>query len=277
MSRISYDALAVDGLKEVMVQISKTCKNLDIGFFIIGALARNIWLVANNERSAGTRDVDFGIYVPSEDKYNQLRKVLMYKYGYYPSEENAFCLLTPDGKQIDLLPFGKIEKDDRVMIEGKGLTEVNLVGFKEVYNVGATEVRIGDEVYKSCTIPGVVILKMIAFDDRPDRRIKDVKDINLICKHYPDIETDLIWNYHFDLYQSDRDHSDVAMIVLGREMRKIITGNAKLMERILNILDDALSQKSHFMAHMIDDPLKETIEMKADLLKHIKQGVRMEE
>lgn len=51
MSKINYNALAIDGLKEVFIQISKTCKELKIDFFIIGAIARNIWYVSNNENS----------------------------------------------------------------------------------------------------------------------------------------------------------------------------------------------------------------------------------
>jgi len=72
---------------------------------------------------------------------------------------------------------------DRYLSNSTATKNIALDGFKEAYS--ATEVKIGEEVYKSCTIPAVVILKMIAFDDRPDRRIKDIKDINLICKYYP--------------------------------------------------------------------------------------------
>ncbi len=76
MSKINYDALVVEGLKDVLLQVSNTCKKLDINFFIIGAIARNIWYVSNNEEPYGTKDIDFGIYVPNKDKYNQLRKSL---------------------------------------------------------------------------------------------------------------------------------------------------------------------------------------------------------
>ncbi len=273
MSKISYDALAVVGLKDVLIQISETCNELNIDFFIVGAVARNIWYASHNKSPTGTQDVDFGIYVPTEKKYNALRNVLKKKYNYTASTENAFCMFTPTGIQIDLLPFGKIEENSKVLIEGKGLTKINLDGFEDAYNLGIKEVAIGKEVYKTCSVAGIVILKMIAFDDRPEHRVKDIMDISSICNHYPDIETNLIWNDHSDLYEDNREHAEVAMIVLGREMRAIIAKKTKLQNRIINILDKAINQKSTFMLHMIEDPVEETLTSKANLLRHIKQGL----
>lgn len=272
MSKISYDALAIEGLKEVFLQISETCKDLDIDFFIVGAIARNIWYVANRETPKGTKDIDFGIYVPSEIEYNHLRKRLQDKFKYIASSENAFCLITPDGKQIDLLPFGGIEEADQVMIEGKGLRKISLEGFKEVYQLGAIETRIGEEKYKACSIPGIMILKLIAYDDRPESRIKDIHDINSICLHYPSIETELIWNDHFDLYDDEKDHNDVGVIVLGREMKKLVKENKKLEERLINIMDKAINEESPFLRLMINYPEKETIAMKRKIIKSLKEG-----
>lgn len=114
---------------------------------------------------------------------------------------------------------------------------------------------------------------MIAYDDRPDRRIKDIQDINSICQNYPLIELDHIWSKHFDLYDTRSDHFDVGMIVLGREMDAMISGNTGLKERILGIVDGAIASKSDFLLHMIKDARRETIEMKRNLLLCIRQGL----
>lgn len=272
MSKINYDALAIDGLKKVFIQISETCKELEIDFFIIGAIARNIWYVSNNENSRGTKDIDFGVYISDIKKYNQLRAELKSKYGYKESIENAFCLITQDDKQIDLLPFGEIEKEGQVIIEGKGLTKVNLDGFKEAFEFGVNEVEIGDEKYKACSIPGVMILKLIAYDDRPTRRIKDIVDINSICLNYPSLEADFIWGNHFDLYGGDLEHDEIGVIVLGREMKKLINNNSDLEERIINIMDKAIDQKSHLLSLMIQNSVEESIADKKNLMEKLKLG-----
>jgi predicted nucleotidyltransferase len=277
MWKANYDSLAIEGLREPLVHISDTCKELGIDFFIVGAIARNIWLVFHDENPSGTKDIDLGVYVPDEKKYNELRDSLLSKYDYTPSRENPFCLISPDGKLIDLLPFGEIENAGHVMIEGRGLTSINLDGFREVFKLGVVEVMIGADTYKACSIPGIVILKMIAFDDRPDRRIKDIGDIYSICRHYPQIVTDHIWNAHADLYADESlEHADVAMIVLGREMEKLIAANQKLKDRIDAILDRGISEESRFLFYMIEDPNQETLGMKRRILKHIKMGLKGE-
>lgn len=272
MSKIEYDALAIDGLKEVFIQISETCKELEIEFFIVGAIARNIWYVSNDKNSRGTKDIDFGVYISDVKKYNELRAALKEKYNYTVSKENAFCLITHDEKQIDLLPFGEIEKDGQVIIEGKGLTTVNLDGFKEAFEFGAEEIKIGNETYKSCSIPGVMILKLIAYDDRPDKRIKDIVDINSICQNYPSLESDFIWGNHFDLYGGDLEHQEVGIIVLGREMKKLVTDNRELENRLIKIMDKAITEESPMLTLMIQNVETETIEKKRSIIKKLKLG-----
>ena len=272
MSKISYDALAIEGLKEVFIQISETCKELEIEFFIVGAIARNIWYVSKDENSRGTKDIDFGVYISDVKKYNELRSTLKQKYNYIESTENAFSLITQDNKQIDLLPFGEIEKDGQVIIEGKGLTTINLDGFKEVFEFGAQEIKIGEEAYKSCSIPGMMILKLIAYDDRPNNRLKDIVDVNSICQYYPSLESDFIWANHFDLYGGNLEHEEVGVIVLGREMKKLVSDNKALENRLVHIMDKAINEESALLTIMIQNSERETIAMKKNIIEKLKIG-----
>lgn len=273
MLKTTYDALAVEGLKQPLEEISTACKALEINFFIVGAVARNIWLTTNDESPSGTKDVDFGVFVPDVSTYNKLKKSLVEGYDYTQSRENGFCLFTPEGIQVDLLPFGEIEEDKEVVIEGVGLTSIQLDGFKEVFEKGTVEVAIGEEIYKSCSIAGIVILKMIAYDDRPDRRLKDIEDIDSICHNYPTLEDDHIWLKHNDLYDSELEHFEIGMIVLGREMKMLMTDNEILRNRIIQIIDKAIELDSNVIKHMIKNPSEETIDMKRSVLEHIKRGL----
>ena len=273
MLRTTYDSLAVEGLKKPLEEITIACKSLGINFFIVGAIARNIWLAANNERPSGTKDIDFGVFVADIETYNKLREILMKRFNYTPSRENAFCLITSESQKIDLLPFGEIEQDGEVRVKGVGLTSVRLDGFKEVFERGTVDVEIGEEIYRSCSIPGVVILKMIAYDDRPERRGKDVQDIEAICQNYPTIEDENIWANHSDLYDGDLEHFDVGTIVLGREMSRVISANDELRTRVIAILNKAISLESGFISIMIKDPVQETIDQKRHILRNILRGL----
>lgn len=264
----------IEGLKEILEQVKMVCEVLDIDFFIVGAVAKNIWLTSNNEKAEGTKDIDCAVYIPTQKKYDALKDILVKKHFYTQSSENEFCLISPTKQEIDLLPFGEIENNNKARIEGEGMNVIKLEGFKESYEMSLLNVQIGNEVYKTCSIPAIMILKFIAFDDRPEMRFKDVKDINAICKHYPEIETEFIWDKYNELYDDTKEHNEVAMIVLGKEMKKIVFKNTSLQERLLNIIDKVLTQKSNFLSLMIEDLESETIEMKRAVLKYLKEGLQ---
>lgn len=271
----SFDekSLAISGLQRVLNEVQDCCTTLDIDFFIVGALARNIWYVQHDAPAQGTQDVDFGIFVPDVDLYQKLRQCLQEKYNYTAGFENAFCLISSQGLQVDLLPFGAIESGDYIMVEGHGRSKLELEGFEEVFQYGLVEAKIGSATFKASSIPGVVLLKLIAYDDRPEHRVKDLKDINAICQYYPEVETNFIWNEYFDLYTDDRNQTTVAMLVLGQELRKLIGFNQKLFHRIKSILENALRSASDFPQQMISDPIKETEEEKRHWLRCIYDGL----
>ncbi len=270
---ISYNALEVHGLKDVLETVATACTHLNIDFFIVGAVARNIWYANSNTELRGTKDIDFGVYVPDADTYEQLKAHLIENYQYIQAYENAFCLLTPDGKEIDLMPFGEIAEDGEVIIEGSGMTTLRLDGFEEAFKEGSIDTQIEDKVYKACSIPAIVVLKLIAYDDRPNRRVKDIKDITSIVTHYSDIEEDMIWEEHSDLYGEELEHQEIGLIVLGRMMKKIIEKNKELTTRIIHIIDKALAYESDILEYMIIDRMTETLDEKATFLQLIKQGL----
>jgi hypothetical protein len=67
-------------------------------------------------------------------------------------------------------------------------------------------------------------------------RQNDIKDISLILKHYFDIETDVIYEQHNDLFEDDRDTPLIAARVIGRQMKRIIGRSLDLEKRVTAIL-----------------------------------------
>jgi len=72
---ISYNALEVEGLKEVLETVATACTYLNIDFFIVGAVARNIWYANSNTELRGTKDIDFGIYVTDAVRYYPTKRL----------------------------------------------------------------------------------------------------------------------------------------------------------------------------------------------------------
>ena len=92
-------------------------------------------------------------------------------------------------------------------------------------------------------------------------------------EHYPDIENLFIWEEYSFLYEKDFSHEDIGIKVLGYELAKIIINNEKLIDRILNILDKAISLESNLAMNMVKNAY-ETVAMKIKNLKMLKIGIK---
>jgi predicted nucleotidyltransferase len=255
-------------------EVEHCCKALGIDFYIIGAVARDIWFSKESIQTRYTKDLDLAVLIAHEAQFDKLKQMLINDFKYSPVRDNSFALISKEG-QVDILPFGKIEVQDGVQIKGKGLSKINVNGFQEVYNFSAKETKVLDgHVYKVATLPGIVLLKLVAFDDRPEVRFNDPIDIGSIIKNYFALQQDAIYDHHSDLFSEDRALDQIAARVIGREMKKPLTENDKLKIRVENILKGHidLEEKSRFVRSMATSADVD-IETCVSLLKGILQGI----
>lgn len=194
------------------------------------------------------------------------------------TRENAFVMISPQSIQVDLLPFGEIAIDDSVKIIGQGMTSIHVNGFMEVYQGGTSEVKMETgHVFKTATLPAIVLLKLIAYDDRPEQRQKDAGDIAGIIQNYFHLQSDLIFENHIDLFSIDKPEKElheIAAIVIGREITKMCGDNQKLKNRLENIITNQI-EKGHASA-FIQEMVRETKQPVNDViewLKHLISGL----
>lgn len=206
--KIQFDKIRQDNkYKELMDALERGFEKFGIDFYLVGALARDIWMkgVHNIQPKRATMDIDFGLLVKSSIIFTELKDYLIEIEGFVPYKDNAFVLIWKDKTQVDLIPFGELEKQGVVTIKGTGFTTINMEGFQEVFNEGSTEIDTEDKRhFKVCNLPGIIILKLIAWDDRPEIRIDDKKDIAEILRHYFHINDNEIWEDHSDLLLNKR-------------------------------------------------------------------------
>lgn len=252
-------------LKPVVEVLEKVFHHLNIDYYLIGAFAQAVWYSAIDKQFRQTKDIDFAVLIGSQQEYGQLRKHLIEIDGFTPAIGNDFGLRNTDGVQIDILPFGAIEAEGNVVISIEGNTEMSMAGFSEVYESGVEVEKFSDEnSFKVATLPAIVMLKLIAYDDRPEHRLKDAVDISNILIHFFDLQEDLIYEQHNDLFANERELNEIAAIVIGREMKKIVVSNSKLEKRIKSIIkhEVKLFEKSAFIRQMKvseDDSLQDRV------------------
>lgn len=265
-------------ISEMLTALENGLNKYGIDFYLVGAVARDVWMTAINDipPSRVTGDIDFAVFINDKNTYADLREYLINIEGFIPYKGNGFVLKWKNIIQIDLMPFGEIEaKPSNVTVEGTGLTSLNMPGFKEIYDSGLPEAELEEKHrFKFCTLPGIVLLKLIAFQERPEIRRDDIKDISKILKHFFDMYADEIYENHNDLFgDKDINLQWIAARVLGRDMGKIAQLNEDLFLRIKKILKkNTVDIHSSDIAKIMAEFFQNTIEDNVKLLEQVKIG-----
>lgn len=271
-------------LKEVYDAVEEAFKALGIDYYLIGAIARDTWYARVKKEPRKTFDVDFAALVGSNEEYEQVKQYLKDHKQYQDTKGNAFVIIAPSGMQVDILPFGEIEIDDGIRLEGKGLTTIKVNGFKEVYDSGTQSVEMDTgHTFQVATISAIVLLKLISYDDRPEQRLKDAGDIGNIIIHFEDLEPDLIYaDQNLDMYTGDdpyiETHSmqSASAVIIGREIKRIIDGNENLLNRVRAILVDKIEKQgnSPFVRRMTDETGSNVAEV-MDWIGGLQKGIEI--
>ena len=265
-------------IAEMLSALERGLEKFGVDFYLVGAVARDVWMsgINNIDPRRTTGDIDFAVLINDKGTYEALKEYLIEKEGFNPYKENAYVLIWKGQTEVDLLPFGAIEDEEgKVTMSGLGLININLQGFTEVYKEGLPQLDLeGEHQFKFCTLPGIVVLKLIAWDDRPEARRDDIKDISDILNHFFGMYDEEIWKNHHDLFnEEDVDLKYIAARVMGREINKIAKKNEKLFTRIREILDrnteDIPNSK---MAAIMVEYFDNTVEDNVLLLQQLKQG-----
>jgi predicted nucleotidyltransferase len=242
-SNQSYKELAIPYFKEVFDIVDKIMIQHNIPYYLIGASAIALELLKKGIKpSRGTKDIDFAIMISTMDQYNQLGDSLVQNgfnrvkapYTFYSEEYNVV---------IDILPFGEVEEQDTVQFTKRN-SDLHVLGFKEVLE-DTEKVEIENIIVNIPPLPGMLILKLVSWSDRPEERENDLADILRIIEHYFDHNYEEILEFHNDTF-TDIEEFDAILIsakVLGRKARAILLKSEVLRNRILNVISTNLNDK----------------------------------
>jgi predicted nucleotidyltransferase len=240
--QIDLTKLRHESFEPLFEVANKVFSELNIDFYIIGAIARDIWVSGrfNQKVSRITRDLDLAIFLNTSEDYDKLIKVLTDTGTFREVKDTPHRLVFKESILIDIIPFGEYaEIDGMVRFGEKGFLNISVLGFSEVFERATEVVEFNTKyLFKVCTLPGIVLLKLIAYDDRPEMRPKDVKDILLIIENYLEFYFDDIVDNHYDLFNVEPfDQIRVSARMIGREMKIIANHSEELQSRIISIIE----------------------------------------
>ena len=212
---------------------------LDIDYYMIGAQSRDVWThhLPGNRRI--TRDIDFAVFVPDINVWQDLTNHLIKKKEDFLQDKKEPYRFTKEELIMDLIPFGGIETDSTVEI-GNPHTQISVYGCREV----TEEAVVLNDRYKVISLPGLCILKLIAFDENPDWRSKDWEDFVFLMKSYRKTSGDDIYDTAADLITDEFDITLACARLLGRRMKAILDRNYTLKGWIARILQNKVDFQS---------------------------------
>jgi predicted nucleotidyltransferase len=214
----------------------------NIDYFLIGALSRDLWLshIESLPPYRLTTDIDFAILVNDDNQYIEIMQYLINSEGFREDPE-PYRVHSPSGVIVDLIPFGKIEKNNEVRIKGKKWTYLTVMGTKEVTDWA---VKL-DDTFGVITLPGLCILKLIAWQDNPGEREKDVIDFRYLLYNYFSIAGDEIFNDQENDWISDNfEEKTTGARYLSWQMNKILDQKNDLKSTVISALTKQLDKFS---------------------------------
>ncbi|OGS21128.1 MAG: hypothetical protein A3J83_00720 [Elusimicrobia bacterium RIFOXYA2_FULL_40_6] len=262
-------------LINVLSTISTIAKKLDIPFFLVGAMARDIIYEHCYEIKPprATKDIDIGIRIPDLSKFDLLAGTLTSSCGF--DKTNLIYRYKRNEIILDIIPFGPIANADmKIEYHPKDNIFLSVLGFEEAYRYSPA-IRINDNPeldIKIPTIPGLFVMKLISWEEKyPDRK-KDAQDMLFMLKNYEFTDTDRLYESEETLLKEEKFDVHKANIrLLGRDIVKM--SNKKTITKVRQILTNETSENSYKLRSDMQEFLYKDNEEILVFLKKLKQGL----
>lgn len=227
-------------LVQVLADMDACCCAEGIKFCVVGAAARDFIVehLYGIRMTRATADTDFAVHLADWTQFTALTTRLI--------DERRFSTTGlvhryrhPNGRLVDLIPFGNIADASRIISWPDGdESKMNVLGFDDAFKSSCTLVVSSDPrlELRVVTLAGLVVLKLIAWDEKYPHRDTDATDIYLILNNYLDCGNWIEFQAeHTDMFLDPL--FDFAMVpgrLLGRHMSRIMDDQTR--ERVTHIL-----------------------------------------
>ncbi len=249
---------------------------LNIPYVVIGAAARDFWLMAYGIKpQRATRDVDLALEIAGWDKFTLLKAHLL-THTDFQTDRMVQRVVFKGHLPIDLLPYGGVEQGmSQITWPPDHTIEMSVLGLADVLK-SSQSIGIANPP-EPLNIPvatpaGIALLKLLAWNARKHQSSKDAEDFLYLLHYYIDIgNQSRLENEHTDLFD---DIETAPARLLGRDITTIASHSTLTMiARILNqeiatglyapLLRAMLPR--HTEAHLIQHYLRQLQALKQEL------------
>jgi predicted nucleotidyltransferase len=229
----------------VLRSLDPIARAAECPYFVAGATARDLILVNVHGLRPGraTRDIDFGIAVESWDQFARLKDGLVAT-GDFESDRRAMQRLfySDHGAgfsiPIDLIPFRGVASTNST-IEWPPSRDIvmNVAGFEEALASSVPMEIDADFTVHVASVPGLTLLKLVAWSDRGRETNKDATDLYRLLTSYADAgNADRLYDHEMDLLEAVGFDMELAGAeLLGRDVARICS--MPILDQVQSLLE----------------------------------------
>ena len=214
------------GLVEAIKVVNEADSQVGSEVYVTGGLARNLWLEFGRGIDSGrrTEDIDFAVECSDWPTFENISRELEAR-KLIRDDRVRHRFRHPNGTEVDVLPFGGVEKPNRTLAwPPDGNPVMNLVGFAEVADSTAPFELPSNVSVRVVTPPALALLKLLAWEDRCSGPAgdKDAHDLIVIGENYLKIRENLLSTEHeVELLERNQFEGKLASAeLLGSDMAR---------------------------------------------------------
>ncbi len=159
---------------------------LGLDILLVGATVRELLLGGYGITGRATEDIDIGIAVGNWGSYQTFISSLIADGSFTRDTNRNNRLLFAGAVPVDMIPFGGIEAPDGTIAwpDNEGCI-MRVTGFKDAHKHALTGIIGKGKQIPVASLPGMAVLKIIAWDDRHiEFPTKDAEDLAAILHNY---------------------------------------------------------------------------------------------
>lgn len=186
---ITRDTLQNNLLYDTLKALSKVMYDLQLDMYVVGALARDIAMeiLKMPPSPRRTADLDVAIALKDWSQFELLKEQFLKNNFVKGKPKQRFYYKGEDGNndyEIDIVPFGELETDEKVAWPPEGNPEMSVKCFKDVMNIADTVVIDDTIIVKMAPLSGQFLIKFDTWIDRHLLTDKDAADMLYIMDNF---------------------------------------------------------------------------------------------
>jgi predicted nucleotidyltransferase len=177
-----------------------------------------------------TNDLDISVALSLDELPIELGK--LFGWRRHPAFEHGWR--SPTGLKVDVIPAAP-ELLAAGRIHWPGGHTMSLLGFRHAFErPRAIQVTAALRV-NAATVTAIALMKMAAYQERPDRRLRDLGDLAHILEHYADDAEER--RFSDEVLAAGITYEQVGAFLLGRDLAEMVDlEERRIVERFLGML-----------------------------------------